>query len=137
MRACGAPRRWVLALAATVAAAGSARGAPAAKATCELARVDRARTPSHACLRCHDSSVGSAILSELRVDGTGASHPVGVDYARAAARSPTRYAPPESLPREVPLVNGKIECTTCHDASRPRPMRVDQSPALCTACHRI
>jgi predicted CXXCH cytochrome family protein len=65
------------------------------------------------------------------------SHPVEVDYGQAAARQPGRYAPPESLPKDVPLVQGRIECTTCHDPAAPTVMRVVEQPRLCFACHRM
>ena len=37
--------------------------------------------------------------------------PVEVDYGAAAARQPGRYHPAAMLPREIPLVNGRVACT--------------------------
>jgi hypothetical protein len=62
--------RWTVGLAAAaIAAAGAASdGAHGVRAhgdlarsggsSCELSRLDRARTPSTACMQCHDGSAG-------------------------------------------------------------------------------
>lgn len=46
-----------------------------------------------------------------------------MDYASAQAREPARYAPAAALPPEVVLVDGKVTCTSCHDAASPHPKR--------------
>jgi predicted CXXCH cytochrome family protein len=140
---------WTVGLAAAaLAAAGGANGgaraagavgalAVGASGTCELSRMDRARTPSTACMQCHDGSAGPAVPYEMKAGGGGMSHPVGVDYAAAAARAPGRYQPESALPRDVPLVGGRIECTTCHDGSLTTPKQVVEQSRLCYACHRL
>jgi hypothetical protein len=65
------------------------------------------------------------------------SHPVAVDYAAAAARRPDSYEPPGRIPAAVPLVDGKVECTTCHDGRSASAHRVVEYATLCTACHRM
>jgi hypothetical protein len=65
------------------------------------------------------------------------SHPVDVDYAAVVARQPDRYEPPSRLPREVPLVEGKVTCTSCHDGRSPDAKRVVALESLCTSCHRM
>jgi predicted CXXCH cytochrome family protein len=133
--------------AAALAAAGSASGGADASrahgglaggrgAICELSRMDRARTPSTACMQCHDGTAGPGVPAEM-AGGGGRSHPVGVDYADAAYRKPERYNPASSLPRDVPLVEGRIACTTCHDGALTTPQHVVQRPGLCLACHRL
>ncbi len=154
--------RWGVAVvtAAALAAASSARGAglweggaarraPAAthggpvgqawaEGPCTLPRVDRATTTSHACVACHDGSVGPDIGFQMRAGGGGGmSHPVTVEYGVAAARSPAQYAPASALPREVPLVNGRVECTSCHDGASAAPKHVVEVAQLCNACHRL
>jgi len=94
-------------------------------------------------MACHDGGVGQ-VVGSLTSSGTGsaarapaASHPVGVLYAAAAARQPGRLAPPSTLPQDVPLVAGRIECTTCHDGRSTNPYRVVRTAGLCTACHTL
>jgi predicted CXXCH cytochrome family protein len=134
--------RWGIA----IAAAGlclAARGEPQAAldAACELPRVaERQRTPSHACLACHDGSTGPGVAFERRSPrgaGLGASHPVEVDYAAARARAPERYVPKGLLPADVPLVDGKVACTSCHDAAASARGRVVEPARLCLACHAL
>ena len=125
----------------SAAIAGVARAAPEGRGdseqadeTCELARVDRARTPARACLSCHDGSVAA---SSIPAPTLGTSHPVGIDYAAARARAPDRYA--AALPADLPLVDGRIACTTCHDGAatdRYRLARPATGP-LCLACHQL
>ncbi len=131
--------RWRLAFAtaAVVAAVGFRHRGFANEGTCELSRVDRASTPSYVCMQCHDGSVGTAIPFQMSGDGKGMSHPVNVDYARVAARRPKVYAPPADLPRDVPLVNGRVECTSCHDGSLSTRNHVVDEIRLCYACHRL
>ena len=111
----------------------AARGAE----VCELRGADRGRTPSVRCMGCHDGSAGPSVHYRTVPDGSGMSHPVEVVYGAVHARRPDRYAPPESLPREVPLVGGKVACTSCHDGSAPGSKRVAQVRDLCLACHRM
>jgi hypothetical protein len=101
-------------------------GAPGG--ACELGRVDRATTPSTRCLACHGGSSARPI-------DPGLSHPLGMDYASIALRQPDRFVAPAQLPREVPLVDGKIACTSCHDATSPHPKRVAIAARLCESCH--
>jgi predicted CXXCH cytochrome family protein len=140
---------WAAALAATIAGVGGATegahgprapvgpGGGAGVATCELSRVDRARTPSTACTGCHAGAVGPGRTFEMAAGGRGMSHPVGVSYAEATAPAPERYAPSSELPGDVPLVDGRIECTTCHDGALTTKNQVVESKRLCLACHRL
>jgi predicted CXXCH cytochrome family protein len=136
----------VLALAAVAAGAGAeSTGGGAAvgleagpdPGTCELGRVDRAATPSRVCMSCHDGTAGAAVGFSMRAGGGGMDHPVGVDYAAAAARRPGRYVPAGAVPRSVPLVDGRVECTSCHDGASSSPSHVAAQPQLCYACHRL
>jgi hypothetical protein len=110
-----------------LAAAAPASDAADAAPTCELGRSDRARTPSTRCLACHDGTAAAAL---------GPSHPVEVDYARAAMRDPRRYVPASALPREITLVNGNVSCASCHDAASPQRAHTAMA-GLCQACHRL
>jgi hypothetical protein len=128
--------RWGAALAAAALAASA--GARAADGdTCELGRADRRTATSRACMACHDGSAGREIGFQMSADGRGMSHPVEVDYGAAAAAHPGQYQPATALPAEVPLVGGKVECTTCHDGASRDPRRVAAVRDLCLACHRL
>ena len=127
----------VAALGYGAAEEGQRADAPQMPKTCELGSADRARTPSVRCMGCHDGVVGKGVGFEMAPDGRGMSHPVEVNYAAIAARNPTRYHPAGSLPPELPLVNGRIACTTCHDGASPDPKRVVVVPRLCESCHKM
>jgi hypothetical protein len=88
-------------------------------------------------MACHDGTAGASVGFVARPGGLGVSHPVGVDYAAAVARQPGRYATAADLPPDVPLVAGKVECTTCHDGASREPDHVVRGNGLCTACHRL
>jgi predicted CXXCH cytochrome family protein len=127
---------------AALASAAAARDAPALAdpdpETCGLQRVDRAATPSSDCMSCHDGSAAGAVGFSMRAGGGGMDHPVAVDYDAASARHPGRYAPRGTLPASVPLVNGRVECTSCHDGASTAPNHVAAEAAqLCYACHRL
>lgn len=131
---------WGGALAAAVFAA-SAGGRVADGGTCELARVDRRTTSSLSCLACHDGTGGPGVEYraefEMGEPGRSMSHPVHVDYRAVAARQPDRYRPATALPPEVPLVAGRVECTTCHDGGSPDRQHVARVADLCQACHQL
>jgi predicted CXXCH cytochrome family protein len=79
------------------------------------------------CLECHDGSKAPKMES---------SHPVGIVYATAAAKNPRlRKSVSEDL-----LVDGKVECTTCHLAHEVATknafrLRSTDLIKLCTSCH--
>ncbi len=128
--------RWGAALAAALAVAAGAQAENGG--TCELSRVaDRRLASSERCVSCHDGTGGTTIALQLHPTDGGpeTSHPVEVDYGAAWSREPRRYAPGAALPREVPLVHGKVACTTCHDGASPRPNHVAAVRDLCAACH--
>ena len=66
------------------------------------------------------------------------SHPFAIDYAAAAAKKPDRFRkPPDDF-----LVDGKVECTTCHfghdeETDNPFRLRSRDVVKLCTSCHVI
>jgi hypothetical protein len=130
--------RWVAALgAAAVALVCAGAAAPsdrAERAGCELVRADRARTRSTSCIACHDGTAGHATVA-TSTSGALGSHPVGVSYGLALARRPSEYASPGQLPPDVPLVAGRVECTSCHDGASRLPKHVAHGPDLCETCH--
>lgn len=63
------------------------------------------------CLQCHPSRVAPG---EHRID----------------------VAPTNAVPAALPLINGQISCTTCHDAHLATPGKTRLAlPQLCVACH--
>lgn len=104
---------------------------------CTLARIDRARTPSSYCLGCHDGTIAPSVtrFSEIRHDR---SHPVGTDYAAIQATGFGALRPPAELDPALVLVDGKLECTTCHDGDAPSPSHTAlpmNRSAMCLGCH--
>jgi predicted CXXCH cytochrome family protein len=119
--------------------AAAAPTPPGVESPCELRRVDRRRTGSRECIACHDGSVGPAALHALSVRGDGGAHPVEVSYAAAFARQPGSYRSAFELPRAIVLPDGRVACTSCHDAASAEPARAAlplRASALCLACHR-
>jgi predicted CXXCH cytochrome family protein len=114
---------------------GPERGAPEWDAPCELARVDRGRTPSQRCIACHGDTADATAPRGRPT--THQSHPVEVDYAGAAARHPDDFVRAARLPPHVPLVDGKVACTSCHDGASRRRGRTVDLESLCTSCHRM
>jgi predicted CXXCH cytochrome family protein len=103
---------------------------------CALYRVDRARASSRECVSCHDGSISTPVF-RMNMPGKDFGHPVGVEYQAAWTRDPGGYS--GALPREVPLVDGKVACTSCHDGAARNPSRIVElrrGRDLCTACHR-
>lgn len=124
-------------LGAEASAAGEDRAPPPGVGPCELRRADRARTPAQSCLACHDGTAGAAVGFAAQGSGHGLSHPVEVDYLAAFARRPGRYVPPGAIRADVPLVDGRVSCTSCHDSASPHPKRAVDPVTLCHACHRL
>jgi predicted CXXCH cytochrome family protein len=103
---------------------------------CGLAKADRARTPSTACLSCHDGTATPTLAFANRHGGPGGgAHPVDTDYF-AASMGNRRLAQPFDLPRAVVLVDGRVACTSCHDGMSTNAARVaGELVSLCTSCH--
>lgn len=105
------------------------------------------------CVRCHDGSVAPAVMAltpsaeadlrkfKVRPSSVGdRDHPVGIEYARVQQSRSRDLKHPASLPAAVKLVNGRVECTTCHDLSSSLPGMLvieHQRGTLCLACHRM
>lgn len=103
---------------------------------CTLATVDRAATPTRACLTCHDGSVGSGIAIHERE-----SHPADVDYVRAW-RETGRFKA-VAVGSNLVFPNGLLTCTTCHDATAGTSRaehwlaQSNDRSSLCFACHAL
>lgn len=98
---------------------------------------------SLACLGCHEGSVGPAAgyslggQKGLDFRGTNFSHPIGLNYASAAARD-RKLRSPDDLPSFIGLVDGKLGCSSCHSPFSHQPNMLVESnerSALCFECH--
>ncbi len=118
---------------------GVAEGQRRLEGVCELFRARRNLTPSRACLTCHDGTLAHAAQPGPRAGGELVNHPVDIDYEQARSRHRSLRSSAQ-LPREMPLVNGKVECTTCHDGRSRERMRTAlpmEHSRLCFACHDL
>jgi len=98
------------------------------------------------CLVCHEGSVGPAADMQigsraagqaLSYSGPGFTHPIGIDYAQAAARD-KQLRRLDDLSPLVSLYEGKVGCASCHNQfSHEGDMLVfsNRGSALCLECH--
>lgn len=96
------------------------------------------------CLSCHEGSVGptanfttASQVTGLSFQGTSFSHPIGMDYARAA-ESNRQLRPMDDLSPLISLYEGKVGCASCHNPfSHENEMLVfsNKRSALCLECH--
>jgi predicted CXXCH cytochrome family protein len=105
---------------------------------CELPFVARDQADPTSCAGCH-SNGGRELPRYFEMSPRGFGHPVGIDYAAVQRRTPADFLPPEQLPAAVPLVGGRVACTSCHDASSALPHHtvLGAERDLCLACHRM
>lgn len=98
------------------------------------------------CLVCHEGSVGPSADVQIRSGsesqslsyaGPGFSHPIGIDYGKAAARD-RQLRPLDDLSPLISLYEGKVGCASCHNQfSHEGDMLVfsNRGSALCLECH--
>lgn len=97
------------------------------------------------CMICHEGSVGPS--AEVRVAsvsqqglsyiGPGFTHPIGIDYAQAAAND-RELRRLDDLSPLISLYEGKVGCASCHNQfSHEGDMLVfsNRGSALCLECH--
>ena len=104
------------------------------------------------CLSCHDGVTAPDVyssahaltalaeLGDARLTKTGLrSHPVGIKYPAAAER----YEPAAAVTAAgLLLEDGRIQCTTCHDAHNTHRHRhmlriSNDGSQMCLTCHRL
>lgn len=117
-----------------------------------------AASSSKLCLSCHDGTIAMGItIAAGTIATSGTMSPIdnlGTNLATGHPMSMTPVDdgqltgslftnPPNTKDTAVLLVNGKIECTTCHDPHVPNKdpvakkflVRSNSKGVLCTACH--
>jgi predicted CXXCH cytochrome family protein len=99
------------------------------------------------CLSCHDGSGMDVAFDgplQERLDiGTDLQndHPISIQYDPSLDRAfhpVTTGAARRETVNGLPLYNGRVECSTCHDPHGPTAGRLrlsNQGSALCLACH--
>ncbi|BBB32825.1 conserved hypothetical protein [Thermotomaculum hydrothermale] len=101
---------------------------------------------SRDCMTCHNGVIasnadgGGTQLSWNHLGGIGLSHPIGVNYEEVYRKSPNFYHPPQSLPPQIKLINGKVECLTCHDhysKLKGKLVMSNRGSKLCLSCHNL
>jgi predicted CXXCH cytochrome family protein len=125
-----------IATAMLFAAALSARASPPAQ--CVLHTVDRATAATSVCTSCLGPSLAPQGRSaRFQMPGRAFGHPVDVDYDAARGARPDRFKARSELPSTLPLVGGKIACTTCHSARSTiqSSLAMSADGALCLSCH--
>jgi predicted CXXCH cytochrome family protein len=106
---------------ATIAAAIAVALAPGPAEPTPTSGKERATTPVAVCLECHGDMAHG--------------HPTEIRYSDAVLEN-RELARPETLPPQLPLVDGKVACTTCHDgASTEKKYLALPQRQLCLACH--
>jgi predicted CXXCH cytochrome family protein len=103
------------------------------------------------CLGCHDGVTASDVFTSghaIQASGMSGflltrqglrSHPVGIEYPQNAEG----YQPQvQVLADGLPLPDGRIQCTTCHDAHNTRGyegmLKISNDRSrMCLTCHRI
>lgn len=103
------------------------------------------------CMGCHDgvSAMNMAVRADIFGNNLKNSHPVSVEYIEGIAglrpKTDTVIAIRGAETVNDMLVNGKVECISCHDQhnagdTSPNPLRLflrndNKGSALCYACH--
>jgi predicted CXXCH cytochrome family protein len=102
---------------------------------------------SDTCLGCHDGTLARDVRANVTrgVARPGAAsafereagHPIGTEYARAAANHRSRLRAVRDP--GIALEQGRVGCVSCHDLGSPRPGRlaVTVGGSLCPGCHDL
>lgn len=97
------------------------------------------------CVVCHDGTIAKPVTyrisdgnlhREKSITTIKGAHPIGMDYEKFTRQA--GYAPSETLPEEMVLIDGKVGCATCHNMldNKDKYLVVDISSSnLCLICH--
>jgi predicted CXXCH cytochrome family protein len=110
---------------------------------CEGAGPSSASSDAHSCLECHDGTLAfdmHVAAPEFSSGYQSGEHPIMVSYNEVYSRKPQQYILPAMLDPRIELVNGKVQCVSCHasgGAGRWTLVKSNNGSALCLSCHRI
>ncbi len=112
---------------------------------------------SRLCLACHDGTVALGALANLPAGQTNDlassfltgranlgtdltdDHPISFRYDGALQAQDPQLVPPAVI--DLPLENGELQCTSCHDAHerdiQPFLRKTTADGQLCTTCHAL
>lgn len=85
------------------------------------------------CLGCHNGSKGVRINVKsadqpLQIRGfQTVNHPMGMVYEDYAGRDPFGYHPQAAVEDTIPLIEGKVGCSSCH---KLKPSRLQHPPQI-------
>lgn len=104
-----------------------------------LATLSATMTTAHAahetCIDCHVDAAPQPTTAALRVALPGLCLQCHADRV-APGEHRIDVTPTTPVPASLPLVNGQVSCTTCHDAHLSTPTKTRMvAPQLCIACH--
>jgi predicted CXXCH cytochrome family protein len=97
---------------------------------------------SQTCLGCHDGTVAfdrHADLPDAYLLSPNGNHPVLISYNAAYVRNPRSFVEPSRLDPHIALLNGQVQCVSCHTATVQGTwimVKSNNRSALCLSCHR-
>ena len=103
--------------------------------------LEFAEAPSQFCLACHDASKSSPEVAKLGVSAprfhVSATHVFGETLVPGDAKQGSMFKIQDVIPSDLLLIDGKIECQTCHSLVSGNGYLLSQKidDGLCTQCH--
>ena len=130
------------------------------KSSTQKAVIGQPDGSSILCLSCHDGTIALGNLVNSSSDISFASgittmpsgktnlttdlsndHPISFTYDAALANADGQLFDPAGLPQQIQLENGKLQCTSCHDAhsngNTKFLVETTQGSQLCLFCHNV
>lgn len=101
-----------------------------------------AETPSEYCLACHSNESGGNNANENVKPAPrfhlSASHVFGQRVIAGSQQFGSAFRIPDELPSHLVLIDGKIECQTCHSMISDEVYQLSQTieDGLCGGCHQ-
>lgn len=101
-----------------------------------------AEAPSEYCLACHTKEQGSQIANENSRQAprfhVSASHVFGRSMIAGSQQFGSAFRIQDEIPSHLVLIDGKIECQTCHSMISDEDYLLSQSieDGLCGGCHQ-
>jgi predicted CXXCH cytochrome family protein len=103
--------------------------------------LEFADAPSQFCLACHDATKSSIGIVESGVSAprfhVSATHVFGEKLVPGQSKQGSMFKIQDDIPSDLVLIDGKIECQTCHSLVSSHEYLLTQriSDGMCTQCH--